>query len=273
MMKNKFTWGIGLLMIGLIVAIFFIFGLSLGMSSQGLVTFGKDTLSAWVSALATVVIASLTIVLAIETWKLRGIQLKQIEQIRKDSIRPSVSLYLKSSPVSFNIIDIHIANDGAGTAQNIKFKFTNKSKDAQEVYDHLQEEFSKLVILSDGISSLGAGEKRTSFLFSFLEISKKFGDKLFEYFAEIDIEFQDMEGKPYTSKSHFKFMEYKGISNFGKDPVHKISSSLEEIQKAITNFSNGSKKLKTDIYTSDDRQKTFEKIRGGSEKLDTGLNE
>ena len=104
-MKNKFTWGIGLLMIGLIVAIFFILGLSLGMSSQGLVTFGKDTLSAWVSAIATVVIASLTIFLAIETWKLRGVQLKQIEQIRKDSIKPSVSLYLKSSPVSFNIIE------------------------------------------------------------------------------------------------------------------------------------------------------------------------
>ena len=271
-MKNKFTWGIGLLMVGLIGAICFILGLSLGMGSQGLVAFGNDTLSAWVSAIATVVIALLTIFLARETWKLRGVQLKQIEQIRKNSIKPSVSLYLKSSPVSVNIIDIHIANDGAGTAQNIKFKFTNKSLDAQEVYDHLQERVSKLVILSDGISSLGAGEKRTSFLFNFFEISKKFDDKLFEYFAEIDIEFQDVEGKTYTSKSHFKFMEYKGISNFGEDPVHKISSSLKEIQKVITSFSNGSKKLKADIYTSDDRQKTLEKIRGGPEKLDTGLS-
>lgn len=260
-MKDKFTWGIGLLMIGLVVAIFFILGLSLGMSSQGLVALGNDTLSAWVAAIATVVIALLTIFLAIETWKLRSVQVTQIEQIRKDSIKPSVSLYLKSSPVSFNIIDIHITNDGAGTAQNIKFKFTNKSKEAQEVYDHLQEQFSKLVILSDGISSLGAGEKRTSFLFSFFEISEIFGDKLFEYFAEIDIEFQDIEGKTYTSKAHFKFMEYKGISNFEEDPVHKISSSLEKIQKVITNFSNGSKKLKTDIYTNDDRQKALENIR------------
>ena len=244
----------------LVVAIFFLLGLSVGMSSQGLVAFGNDTLSAWVSAIATVVIALLTIFLAKETWELRRVQLSQIEQIRKDSIKPSVSLYLKSSPVSVNLIDIHIINDGRGTAQNIKFKFTNKSKDAQDVYDYLQEEFNKLVILSNGISSLGAGENRTSYLFSFLEIGDKFGDKLFEYFAEVNIEFKDIEGKTYTSKSHFKFMEYKGISNFGGDPVHKISSTLEKIQKVITNFANSSKRLKTDIYTSDDRKKELEKL-------------
>ena len=221
-------------MIGLVVAIFFILGLSLGMSSQGLVAFGNDTLSAWVSAFATVCIALLTIFLAKETWELRRVQLSQIEQIRKDSIKPSVSLYLKSSPVSFNIIDIYITNDGVGTAQNIKFKFTNRANHAQEVYDHLQEQFSKLVILSNGISSLGTGEKRTSFLFNFLDIGKKFGDKLFEYFAEVDIEFQDIEGNIYTSKSHFKFMEYKGISNLGGDPVQNISSALEKIQKKST---------------------------------------
>ena len=95
-------------MIVLVVAIFFIMGFALGVSSQGLLAFGNDTLSAWVSAFATVCIALLTIFLAKETWELRRVQLSQIEQIRKDSIKPSVSLYLKSSPVSFNIIDIGV---------------------------------------------------------------------------------------------------------------------------------------------------------------------
>lgn len=260
-MKNIFAWGIGLTMIVLVVAIFFIMGLAVGVSSQGLEASGNDTLSAWVSALATLCIALLTIFLAKETWELRRVQLSQIEQIRKDSIKPSVNLYLKSSPVSVNLIDLYIINSGVGTAQNIKFKFMNKSKDAQDVYDYLQEKFSKLVILSNGISSLGAGEKRTSYLFSFLDIGSKYGDKLFEYFAEVDIEFQDIEGKTYTSKSHFKFMEYKGISEFGGgDPLHKISSTLEKIQKDVDNFSKGYKKLRTDIYTSDDRKKEQEQI-------------
>ena len=266
-MKNIFAWGIGLTMIILVVAIFFIMGLAVGVSSQGLLATGNDTLSAWVSALATVCIALLTIFLAKETWELRRVQLSQIEQIRKDSIKPSVSLYLKSSPVSFNFIDVHIINGGVGTAQNIKFKFTNKSKDAQEVYDYLQEQFSKLVILSNGISSLGGGEMRTSYVFSFIELHKKFSEKSFEYFAEVDIEFQDIEGKTYTSKSHFNFMEYKGISDLGGDPVHKISSTLEKIQKNIGRFASGKKRLRTDMYTSDDRKKEQEKLENQMKEI------
>ncbi len=254
-MKNKFAWGICLIMAVLVIVIFFIMGLAVGVSSQGSLISGNDTLSAWISALATACIALLTIFLAKETWELRRVQLSQIEQIRKDSIKPSISLYLKPSPAYFNSIDVHIINGGVGTAQNIKFKFTNKSKDAQEVYDYLQEQFSNLVILSNGISSLGAGEKRTSYIFSFIELHGKFDDKLFEYFAEIDIEFQDIEGKTYTSKSHFKFMEYKGISELGGNPVHKISSTLEKIQKEIDHLASGFRKLKVNIYTSDDRKK------------------
>ena len=260
-MKNKFALGICLLMVVLVIAIFFILGFSLGISSQGLLAFGNDTLSAWVSAFATGVIALLTIVLAKETWELRQLQQSQIEQIRKNSIKPRVSVYLKPSPVSFNLMNLHIINDGRGTAQNIKFKFTNRSKDAQDVYDYLQEEFNKLVILSNGISSLGAGENRTSYVFSFSRLHEKFGDRLFEYFAEIDTEFKDIEGNTYNFKSHFMFMEYKGISSFEKDPVHKISSTLEKIQTHIGHFASGSKKLKTNIYTAEDRKIEFEKIR------------
>ena len=267
-MKNTFAWGLGLIMILLVLAIFFIMGLAVGVSSQGLLAFGNDTLSAWVSALATVCIAVLTIVLAKETWALRRIQLLQIEQIRKDSIKPSISLYLKSSPVSFNFIDVHIVNSGVSTAQNIKFKFENKSKDAQDVYDYLQEQFSKLVILNNGISSLGAGEKRSSYLFSFIELNDKFGEKSFGYITEVDIDFQDIEGKVYKSKSYFNFSEYKGISELGGgEPLYKISSTLEKVQKEIGQFTNGFKKLKADIYTSDDRKKKREELEKQREAI------
>lgn len=246
-------------MITLVIGIFFIMGLAIGASSQGPLTFGNDTLSSWVSALATVCIALLTIVLAKETWELRRVQLSQIEQIRKDSIKPSVNLYLTSSP-SLNFMDVHIVNSGVGTAQNIKFKFKNKSKDTRDVYDYLQAQFGKLVILSNGISSLGTGEKRTSYVFSFIDLHDKFGPRSLEYFAEVEIEFQDIEGKTYTSVSYFNFSEYTGISKLGSDPVQKISSSLEKIQKEIGHFASGFKKLRTDIYTSSDRQKEKEEM-------------
>jgi hypothetical protein len=44
----------------------------------------------------------------------------------------------------------------------------------------------------------------------------------------------------------------------GREPLHKISSTLEKIQKDINQYSSGYRKLKTDIYTSDDRKKERE---------------
>ena len=239
----------------LIIAIVFIIGLSIGVGSHGSIAFANDTLSAWVSALATVCIAILTIFLAKETWALRVIQLAQIEQIRKDSIRPSVNLYLKSASAGFNFIDLHIVNSGLGVAHNIKFRFTNRSKETKDVFDHIQQWLDELVILRNGISSLGAGEERTSFLFSFFELHQKFGDRALEHVAEVDIEFEDIEGKAYSSKSYFNFTEYKGISKLGEgDPLYKISSTLEKLQRDIGHFASGFNRLKTDIYSSDDRK-------------------
>lgn len=238
------------------LTIMFLIGLSVGVGSQGNLSFSNDTLSAWVSALATVCIAILTIFLAKETWALRQVQLTQIEQIRKDSIKPNIDVYLKSSPAGFNFIDVHIINNGSGPAQNIKFDFTNKNPDGFDVFQSLEESFSNLVILNDGISSLGAGESRSSYLFSFIDLHKKYGDKALEYYSEVGIAYQDLEGKEYISRAHFNFSEYKGISELGGgDPLYKISSTLEKIQKEIGHFASGFKKLKTDVYTSDDRKR------------------
>lgn len=258
-MKNKSGWMFGLLMILILLIIFFIIGLSVGLGSQGNITLTNDTLSAWVSALATVVIAILTIFLAKETWELRQVQLSQIEQIRKNSIKPNIDIFLKSTAVSFNFIDVHIVNNGAGVAQNIKFNFSNKNPDALDVYQYINEIFNKLSILNNGISSLASGEKRTSYVLSFIELHRKFSDKALKYQSSVDITYQDSEGKSYSSCAFFNFSEYDGITEFGGgDPLYKISSTLESIKKDIEKFFSGYKRLKADIYTSDDRKKEIE---------------
>ncbi|AGS40139.1 hypothetical protein CYCME_1824 [Cycloclasticus zancles 78-ME] len=234
-------------------------GLSVGLGSQGDLVLSSDTLSAWVSALATVCIAILTIFLAKETWALRQVQLSQIEQIRKDSIKPNVDIYLKSSHAGFNFMDVYIINNGFGVAQNIKFNFANKNSQAEDVFQELNKKYEKLSMLANGISSLGAGDKRSSFIFSFIELHASFGDRALEYQSEVDIRYQDNEGKDYVSRAYFNFSEYKGITELGDgDPLRKISRILEKIQKDIGHFSSGFKKLKADIYTSDDRERERE---------------
>jgi hypothetical protein len=261
LMKSVFGWIIGVIMVVLLIAIIFVMGFSVGKQFQAPVSLAADSLSAWVSALATVCIAVLTILLAKETWALRVIQLAQIEQIRKDAIRPGINLYLKQTAVAFNFIDLHVANSGPGVALNVTFSFTNGSPETQDVYDFLQEKFQELAILRNGISSLGAGEHRTSYLFSFVELHEKFKDRALEHVAEVDIKYQDVEGNLYHSKAHLNFTEYKGISELGGgDPLYKISSTLEKMQKEIGNLTSGYRKLKTDVYTSRDRAKEREEL-------------
>lgn len=272
-MKNKSGWIFGTIMSLLVLIIVFLIGLSIGIASQGELNFSNDTLSSWVSALATVCIAVLTIFLAKETWALRQVQLLQIEQIRKEAIKPSIDVYLKNSPAAYNFIDVHIVNSGSGVAQNIGFSFSNKNHNASDVYNYLYEKFSRLSILATGISSLGSGEKRTSFLFSFIDLHNKFGEEAFELNADVLISFHDNEGKHYTSRASFNFYEYKGISEIGGgEPMYKISSILEKIQKDIGHFASGFKKLKTDVYTSQDRADERERWEKEWEELEAKKN-
>ncbi len=263
--ETKNRWIVGSLAVLLMLPVVFIIGLVVGINVESAITLSQDNLSSWVSAFATVTIAVLTIVLAKETWGLRMIQLSQIEQIRKDAIKPSISLYLKSSPAGFNFIDIHISNNGTGTAQNIQFQFINANDDARDVYEGLLEEFNKLIILKKGISSLSSGEHRSSYLFSFIDLHKKYGEKTLECVIEVDISFEDIEGEKYSSKSFFNFTEYQGVSELGGgDPLRKISTHLEKIQKDIGHFASGFKKIKADVYTNEDRrieQEEWEKHR------------
>jgi hypothetical protein len=259
--KSKEHWIIGSIIALLLLPIVFIVGLVIGVNINGSISLLQDNLSSWVTAFASMTMAVLTIVLAKETWALRLIQLSQMDQIRKDSLKPSISLFLKSTPFAVNFIDIHIKNNGNGTAQNIKFSFKNANEEVQDVFMYLLEELNKLVILQNGISSLGVGEHRTSYVFSFVELHEKFGDKALECITEVDLTFEDVEGEKYSSKSFFNFTEYKGISIMGdRDPLYKISSNLEKIQKDIGYFSSGFHKLKTDIYTNEDREREREII-------------
>lgn len=245
----------GSLAVLLMLPLIFILGIILGINVEKEISLSQDNLSSWVSAFATVTIAILTIVLAKETWSLRLIQLSQIEQIRKDSIKPSVSLYLKSNPAGISFIDIHVKNSGVGTAQNIRFAFKNVSdKGLDEVYDNFRGKLNKLVILEKGISALGPGEHRSSFLLSFIEFHQKHGEKALDLNTEVEIAFEDIEGTPYQSKAYFNFAEYKGISGLGDEPAHEIASHLKKIKEEIGHFASGFRKIKVDVYTSEDRE-------------------
>ena len=261
-----------LLMAALGAVVILLIGIAVGEGAHGNLGFSTDTLSSWVAALATTAIAILTVILAKETWALRRLQLDQIEQIRKDALKPAVSVALRSSRHGLSFMNVHISNKGAGIARNIRFRFVNCNPDAEDVFNSLQQHIEKLTILSEGISALAAGEELNSFLFSFIDLTGKYGDRSFQYFAEVHIDYEDIEGTKYTSVAHWKFREQEGITELGGDPIVTLSDAVGKIEKSIDKLVTGWSRLEANIYTRDDRaqerkdrEERFEQMRNSKE--------
>ena len=280
---EKRIWMLGSLMLLALLPILFIIGFALGIYYEGSMSLTQDNLSSWVTAIATVTIAVLTIILAKETWSLRQIQLNQIEQIRKDAIRPSVNFILKSNPASIRFIDVHIINNGNGSAHNIKFKFSGYNNKDIEIYKFLESEFMKLNIFKNGILSLSKGEKRNSHVFDFNTLNSKFGDKTFETIFTVEIKYEDIEGQEFTAKSNFDFSEYIGINELGKEPINDIASTLKNLNKNIEKLASAtsSNRIEINTYNAEDREKRAkemeeyiksfqEKQKEANEQLDDG---
>ncbi len=250
-------WVLGSLFSIILLPTIFIAGLALGAFYQGSMSLSQDNLSSWVTALATVSIAVLTLVLAKETWSLRNIQLDQIEQIRKDAIRPAVDFIIKTNPASMMLMDVRISNTGSGTAHNIKFLIEGYNPVKAEIYGTIEKDLLKLNILKNGILSLGVNEKRTSFVFDFNELTRDYENTdLFQTTFTVNISYEDTEGETFTSVAKLDFSEFLGISEIGEEPLMAMASSMKKIEGEIKTISKGmsSKRFEVNSYNSDDRK-------------------
>lgn len=245
--------------IGLVSApLIFILGMVAGSQIQLSAILTADSLSSWVSALATVAIAVLTFILAKETWYLREAQIEQVNSLRKENIRPSVSVTLKNSDISFNLMMINVSNLGKGIARDVNFKFIDKNgaeilKGENVIVDY----FLELHIFSNGMHSLGINQQVDSFLFSFFRLKGKLeGDDIFTPFFKIVVSYTDVEGNDYSNELTIDFAELKGISEIGGgDPLHKIAGDLKKLREQFERMTNSSyKRLHVNTYTSKDRE-------------------
>lgn len=239
--------------------ILLVIGVAIGSQFQLSNSLTADSISSWVSALATVAIAVLTFVLAKETWYLREAQIEQVNELRRENIRPNVSIALLNSPISFNLMVVEVSNLGKGVARNVRFKFIDRTGARIEAgTDGVVDEFLKLHILSEGMHSLGIGQKVSSFVFSFFELKNKItGEDIFSPYFKIAIEFEDAEGNGYENELTVDFAEFKGISELGGgDPIHKISGDIKKLREELEKWTrSSSNRLNVNTYTEQDREK------------------
>lgn len=247
-----------------VAPLLFILGLVIGNHLQGNGQLTADSLSSWLSAIATVAIAMLTFILAKETWYLREAQIQQLEELKRENIRPNIGIQLESSPVGIHFIDVKINNFGKGIARKVRFSF--RDRDGHPVIqgqDPVVDKFLKLSMFTRGVESIGIGQVLSSFVFSFLDLGKELDGKIFEPYLNILIEYEDVENYLYSNTFEIDFSQYEGVSHLGgADAIHKISDEIKKIRENLDKVIKSSGgRLEVDVFDDSDRKVELERVK------------
>lgn len=246
-----------------IAPLLFILGLVVGNQLQGGSALSADSLSSWLSAIATIAIAVLTFILAKETWYLREAQIQQLAELKRENIRPNVGVQLESSQVGMNFINVKISNLGKGIAKKVSFSFLDRQGNPLTVnQDVVVDKFLKLGVFRLGIESMGIGQVISSFVFSFLDLRKDLKGEIFKPYLSIAIKFEDIEGARYTNIFAIDFAQFEGTSELGGDPLHKMATEIQKIRESIGKVAgNSSGRIGVNVFSSTDRHDEAEEAR------------
>ncbi|MFM1692138.1 hypothetical protein [Aeromonas salmonicida] len=187
--------------------------------------------------LATVVYAILTWILVSETRKMRQVQTE-----------PKIEISLQSLDIAVHIFRLHIRNIGLGPALNIKF--SPKIVSGGESAKTLITDFTKTNFFKIGLSYLSPGEQRLS---HYTEMTNDHNGKISSVIA-FDIEYQGPTGKKYKETLTIDMSEHKGTYQLGKPHLYSIALSLEKLQKDLHHVSTGFRRVRADVFNSEDRK-------------------
>ena len=264
--KNKQKKSLTPLLITIMVVIapsLFVLGLVMGNSLPGTGSMATDSLSSWLSAIATVAIAGLTFILAKETWYLREAQTEQLAELKRENIRPNVGVQLESSPVGMNFVNVKVGNLGKGIARKVLFTFLDRNgHPVADGADVVVEKFRKLAMFRNGVHSLGIGQSISSFVFSFIDLGSELGGEIFKPFLNVDVTFEDVEGNTYVNSFAIDFAQYEGLSELGGNSLYQIASEMKKLREHVGRVANQSDgRMSINVFSSADREDEAKQTR------------
>ncbi|MEW6608910.1 MAG: hypothetical protein AB1414_15940 [bacterium] len=208
-------------------------------------------------AIFTAIVTLSTIVYAVLT----GVLVHETRKMRHAQTEPRVDVTYRSRDEWIALIDIVVKNIGLGPAYDVKFEITPLTQG--EVAKKLVNELQERNFLKTGLNYLSPGQKISSF---FTNASEKFDEKMTSQVL-IKTSYKSSTGKKYFNEYVVDLSEIKGIERIGEPPLYKIAKNIEAIKKDINQFASGFRRLKTDIYTSEDREKVEAERRAYPEQL------
>lgn len=191
----------------------------------------------------TGVVTFATVVYAVLTWKL----VSETRLMREVQTEPKLAVTMNSIDEAIHIVRLHFRNIGQGPAFGVKFK--PRVESGREISAALLAEFTEPNYFRTGLSYLGSGQERVSM---YTELTKNHEEKLSTVLA-FDVEYKSVTGKSYRDTLIVDMSEYKGTDRLGKPHLYAIAQSLEKLQKDFDRLVGGSKRLKTDVYSEEDR--------------------
>lgn len=202
------------------------------------------------------VVTIATAVYAVLTWKL----VSETRQMRKVQTEPKIEITLRSADEAIHIQRLHVRNIGLGPALQLTFR--PKVLTGEDGARSLIDELTQTNFFKSGISYLGPGEQRYS---HYTQMTENFDAKIASVIA-FDLEYKSASGLDYKETLVIDMSEHKGSYQLGKPHLYSIALSLEKIHKDLDRIVSGFKRVRTDVYTSEDRESEQAAIRARNDR-------
>lgn len=199
----------------------------------------------------TAVVTAATAVYAILTYVL----VKETRLMRQVQTEPRIEITAKSLDVAIHILRLHIRNIGLGPALNVRF--SPKVVAGDEAAKDLISEFTETNFFKVGLSYFGPGQELLS---SYTQLTQNHEGKIASVIA-FEVEYESTTGKKYKETLLIDMSEHKGAYQLGKPHMYSIAQSLEKLQKDVGHIVSGFKRIRTDVFTAEDREEEAEEWR------------
>lgn len=198
-----------------------------------------------VTAIATFYLFKVTRVLAVET-----------KRMAEASAQPHVVATLAPNHWSLNHFDIHVDNTGNATAYDINVHFDPPLENG--------EIRSSKGIPLQRLSVLKPAQGLSSYLCEFALLKGRV--------YKVEVTWRKSAGAAEVQSNCYtlSMLDQTGVSRLGEEPTVQLAKSLKHIDENLSPLLRGSKRLKVDSFSSEDRRDEKDKARKAFEEFREG---
>lgn len=192
--------------------------------------------STFISAVAAVLTAVATFFL----WRVTRILADETKRMVDAAAQPHVVVTLEPNPWAAFYFDINITNTGNAPAYNIEVSFNPPLVNAEH-RNSRDIPFSKVSLLKNG-------QSLNSNLCKY--------DQIKDQSYSVKVSWSKKPGNPEREVNEYSYdmASFEGISYLGaRNPLTQIAEQLKNLRDDWKPVSQGSKKIKSDVYDQDDR--------------------